>query len=158
KEAKQTARKMMQMMFTINQSNFAGHQEVTCYSCHHGGAKPVSVPIISEEIADASPKPATSVAPPADLPSADKLVEKYIQAIGGADALKKLSSRIEKGKATPAPGREYPIEFAYKSPDRGLSITHLPDGDLTSGYRGQTGWQLTPGRPSRELTATEIDA
>jgi hypothetical protein len=49
KETKQTARKMMRMMFTINKDNFDGHQEVTCYACHRGAHKPVITPVISEE-------------------------------------------------------------------------------------------------------------
>src|SRR5690348_16360482 len=42
KKTKQTARKMLQMMFAINTNNFDGHQEVTCYSCHRGNPKPLA--------------------------------------------------------------------------------------------------------------------
>src|ERR1700734_2431996 len=55
KKTKQTARKMMEMMFTINQENFEGHREVTCYSCHRGSAKPVAMP----PVMTAESKPAT---------------------------------------------------------------------------------------------------
>src|ERR1700731_544043 len=48
KKPKQTARKMMEMMFAINKDNFDGHREVTCYSCHRGAPRPVAVPIISD--------------------------------------------------------------------------------------------------------------
>ncbi len=41
KKTKQTARKMMEMMFAINKDNFEGHREVTCYSCHRGSTTPV---------------------------------------------------------------------------------------------------------------------
>ena len=41
KKTKQTARKMMRMMFAINKDNFGGHKEVTCYACHRGAHKPV---------------------------------------------------------------------------------------------------------------------
>src|SRR5882724_7816465 len=99
---KQTARKMMLMMIAINQNNFDGHREVTCYSCHHGEGHPVAVPIIAET--DAGPISGTE-APTADLPSADKLVDKYLQALGNANDLRKLSSRTEKGKAVVLPGR-----------------------------------------------------
>ena len=44
KKTKVTARKMMEMMFTINQENFDGQREVTCYSCHRGSPKPVAMP------------------------------------------------------------------------------------------------------------------
>ena len=47
KETKQTARKMMRMMFAINKDNFDGHREVTCYACHRGETKPVITPLIS---------------------------------------------------------------------------------------------------------------
>src|SRR5271156_7256654 len=50
KKNKQTARKMMEMMFAINKDNFDGHREVTCYSCHRGSADPMGTPpILSEE-------------------------------------------------------------------------------------------------------------
>src|SRR6266849_6302912 len=49
KETKQTARKMMRMMFAINKENFDGHKEVTCYACHRGAHKPVAIPVIREE-------------------------------------------------------------------------------------------------------------
>lgn len=49
KKPKQTARKMMRMMFAINKDNFDGHREVTCYSCHRGARKPVGIPIIGDE-------------------------------------------------------------------------------------------------------------
>src|ERR1700733_2964635 len=40
KKPKQTARKMMEMMFAINADNFDRHREVTCYSCHRGSPDP----------------------------------------------------------------------------------------------------------------------
>jgi len=33
---KKTARKMIEMVGTINKTNFAGVQMVTCWTCHHG--------------------------------------------------------------------------------------------------------------------------
>ncbi|HEY1340325.1 MAG TPA: c-type cytochrome, partial [Bryobacteraceae bacterium] len=45
KPAKQTARKMFQMVRSINQENFAGvNPGVTCWTCHRGAAKPQSLP------------------------------------------------------------------------------------------------------------------
>src|SRR5271167_4190439 len=41
KKTKQTARKMMEMMFAINKDNFDGHRAVTCNSCHRGSTDPV---------------------------------------------------------------------------------------------------------------------
>src|SRR6201993_1945039 len=49
KKPKQTARKMMEMMFAINKDNFEGHREVTCYSCHRGSAHPVAIPTVASD-------------------------------------------------------------------------------------------------------------
>src|SRR6202521_6302084 len=37
---KRTARRMIQMVNTINKENFGGRRVVTCYSCHRGGGRP----------------------------------------------------------------------------------------------------------------------
>jgi hypothetical protein len=39
KKTKLAARKMITMMMAINQANFNGHLEVTCYTCHRGVAR-----------------------------------------------------------------------------------------------------------------------
>ena len=36
KPTKQTARRMIQMVFDINRGNFSGRDAVTCYTCHRG--------------------------------------------------------------------------------------------------------------------------
>src|SRR5215470_12423481 len=49
KPTKQTARKMMRMMFAINKDNFDSKRKVTCYACHRGAPKPIATPILSQE-------------------------------------------------------------------------------------------------------------
>ena len=39
---KRTARRMVEMVATINKTNFAGVQKVTCWTCHHGRDVPAS--------------------------------------------------------------------------------------------------------------------
>ena len=152
KKPKQVARQMMQMMFAINKDNFEGHREVTCYSCHHGAHEPVSVPVIlAEEAKPEKPEPAPQL-------TAEQILDKYVLAIGGADALQKISSRVEKGKATVFGGRQFPLEVFVKSPERWASYLHLPPGDSATVYDGQGGWMSSPGRPSRELGQGELDA
>src|SRR2546425_1324221 len=135
KPPKQTARKMMQMMFAINKDNFDGHREVTCNSCHRGATDPVGTPIIAEE----EPRPGPGgpmrpegASPAANTPagpSADQLIEKYVEALGGADALQKISSRVEKGTMTPFAGPpRFPIDVLSKAPDKRMSVVHLPGG------------------------------
>ena len=151
KKPKVVARQMMQMMFAINKDNFEGKREVTCYSCHRGSHEPVAVPVITAE----ETKPEKPPAVP-EL-SADQVLDKYVQAVGGADALQKISSRVEKGKATTFGGREFPLEVFAKGPDKRASFLHTPPGDNVTIYDGHGGWMTMPGRPSRELTGGDLD-
>ena len=154
KKPKQTARQMMQMMSAINKINFAGERKVTCYSCHRGGAEPISVPVINVNAMAPAEPPKT----PASLPTGEEVLNKYLAALGGSDALVKNTTRVAKGKAIIFGTRQFPAETISKSPDRTVSITHLSDGDMSNGFNSSTGWQAIPGRPVRELSAAEIDA
>jgi len=159
KKPKQTARKMIQMMLAINKDNFNGHREVTCYSCHHGAADPVGTPLIADE--EPKPEPHGAMndggANPVALPTADQLLDKFVQALGGADALGKISSRVQKGMLTGFGGRQLPVEVFAKAPDKRLSVMHLLMGDSITAYDGRVGWLGNPGRPLREMSGGELD-
>ncbi len=166
KKPKQTARKMMEMMFAINKDNFEGHREVTCYSCHRGSTDPVGMPPVMAEAA----KPVMSEAkkgeegesgsaetkePNGPLP--DQLFDKYLQAVGGAPAIEKNTSRMMKGTITFG-DRNVPIDILSKDTDKRISITHTPDGDSVTAFDGHEGWLGFPGRPAREMHGPDIDA
>ena len=123
KGAKKTARQMMAMTTAINKDSFGGRLQVTCNSCHRGSARPVNVPAVLESDAPArpEPRPATPTANAGPVTTADDIVAKYIAAVGGADAMKKVTSRIEKGKIL-AGGGEMPIEVITKAPNRRVSM------------------------------------
>ena len=57
KKPKEIARTMMAMMLTIDQENFDGKREVTCYRCHRGSPQPVATPLVMT----AEAKPAAGV-------------------------------------------------------------------------------------------------
>ena len=119
KKAKVTARKMINMMMAINKENFEGHREVTCYSCHRGSAEPVSTPIITDEEPRAAAeegKKAGEVT--AALPAADLLLDKYLAAVGGADALQKITSRVQKGTLTAFGNQHFLMDIYSKAPDK----------------------------------------
>ncbi len=161
KKTKEIARKMMQMMFAINKDNFEGHREVTCYSCHRGAAKPVGIPVIAEEEKAptmAEPAGAENASTAAGEPSADMIVEKYIRAVGGASAIEKVSSRVEKGTMTMAGGRQFPIDIYVKAPDKRVSFMHTPNGDSITAFDGKEGWLGAPGRPVREMSSSDVEA
>jgi len=158
KKQKVTARKMIAMMMAINKDNFEGHREVTCYSCHRGGAEPVATPIITEE--DPKPGPMEGKKPgeeKAALPDAGLLLDKYLAAVGGADALQKTTSRVEKGTLTAFGGQHFPMDVFSKGPDKRLSVMHLKDGDSVTAFDGQQGW-LTNNGHLHLMSAAENDA
>ncbi len=159
KKPKQTARKMMQMMMVINQENFDDHREVTCYSCHRGAAKPIAIPVISaEEFKPAMPEATGNGSQTASvLPSADQLIDKYIQALGGVAAIQKVTTRVAQGTADVG-GHQLPIDIFEKNPDKRISLMHLTNGDSVTAYNGHEGWLAAPGRPLRDMNSSDIEA
>jgi len=163
KKAKVTARKMIGMMMAINRENFDGHREVTCYSCHRGSTEPVSSPVITDEErrpADEDGKKGDEAR--ASLPRAEQLLDKYLAAVGGVDALQKITSRVQKGTLTAFGGQHFPVDVYSKAPDKRASVMHLPGGDSVTAFDGKQGWLSVPGRvhvmPAAENDAARIDA
>jgi len=156
KKEKQTARKMIQMEMAINKDDFDGHTDVTCYSCHRGAHEPVGTPIISDEEPKAEPEGPKPGAPPPPLPTADQILDKYVQAMGGADALQKISSRIGKGSISFG-GQKSLVEVYSKAPDKRATVTHTPNGESVTAYDGHVGWLTGMGRP-REMSPAETEA
>ena len=116
-------------------------------------------PIISDEEPkhEAGPGgPGGAEAPKPVLPAAEQLLDKYLAAVGGAAALEKISSRVEKGKIT-ANGRDLPIEVYAKVPDKRISIMHMPNGDSITAFDGKQGW-LSNGGHAHLMSAAENDA
>jgi photosynthetic reaction center cytochrome c subunit len=163
KKPKVTARKMINMMMAINKDNFEGHREVTCYSCHRGSTNPVGTPIITDE--EAKPEAAEgkkSGETKASLPSTDQLLDKYLAASGGADALQKITSRAQQGTLTAFGGQHFAVDVYSKAPDKRVAIMHLQGGDSVTGFDGRQGWLSVPGRvhtmSAAENAAARIDA
>lgn len=170
KKTKVTARKMMEMMFTINSENFEGHREVTCYSCHRGHQVPVAMPPVmgdeSKAVVEGDTSEArvlvenggeTSGMKEGNGPSADQLLDKYLQAVGGAAAVDKVSSRAMKGTITFA-DMNVPIDILSKDPDKRISYMHTPEGDNVTAFDGREGWFSNPGQPVREMHGPDLGA
>lgn len=164
KKEKQTARKMIEMELAIDKNHFDGDLEVTCYTCHRGSPHPVGTPILSAEAA----KPAPHVHEhehegeiQANLPSADETLSKYLAAVGGADALKKVKTRVQKGTID-AMGHQFPIEVYSEGPDKRVSISYPGGGSSVTAFNGEVGWLTIPNGVHRMTTqereAARIDA
>src|SRR5258706_12487441 len=159
KKPKQTARKMMEMVFGINKVNFENRREVTCYSCHRGTTQPVGIPIIpagTDTIRSRSPTITASDARADNQGTnlaavVEPIVEKYIAALGGTGSIQKVTTRIEKGSADLA-GKQFPIEIYSHAPDKRITVMHLPNGDSITAYNGSAGGAKGPRPPLQWMT------
>jgi hypothetical protein len=143
---KQMARRMMVMVNTINQTNFGGRQVVTCFTCHRGASRP-SV-MASIDLLYSSPpalEPGDPIGPARGQPSADQLLDKYIQAVGGVERLNALKSISAKGTYIGYDDAEKsPLEMYAQAPAKRTLISHTPSGDFTWVFDGRSGWVGAP--------------
>lgn len=162
KKPKLAARKMILMMMAINKQNFDGEREVTCYSCHRGATNPLATPVISGEPAKARDQEEHSDKEKTPLPSAAQILGNYLAAVGGADALHKITTRVEHGTLSGFGGQPVPIDVYAKAPNKRFSATHLQGTDSINAFDGTQGWQSVPGRVRKmntsESAAARIDA
>jgi len=164
-QTKKTARKMIEMVANINKTNFSGVQMVTCYTCHHGRDIPVTS-IALDRVYSGPIQEDDDVVPKAvGGPTADEILNKYIQVMGGAQRLNTLTSFVATGKSLGYGGFGGDGDFTIyaKSPNqRSTQITfkdHPERGDSTWAFDGRTGWIKTPrGLFSKyELIGGELD-
>jgi hypothetical protein len=90
--------------------------------------------------------PAAQEAPPAALPEALSVLERHEKAIGGREAVRRLSSVYAKGTMSmPSVGLSGPIELFTARPNKMVMKITLPGvGDVAQGYDGKHGWNVDP--------------
>ena len=93
----------------------------------------------------------------ASLPNADKILGKYLQAVGGAEAAARISTRIQKGRLTVG-SEHFPVEVLAKAPTKRVTTIRFPGGDSVTGVNGNEGWLSTPGRAVHDMSPAEADA
>jgi photosynthetic reaction center cytochrome c subunit len=164
---KRTARRMVLMMAEINRANFGGRQLVTCYTCHRATDRPVVTPNLSTLYAERPSEIPDIIAPAPAAPSVEQVLDKYIQALGGAQRLASVTSFIAVGTSVGygPEGDKRPFEVFAKAPGQRTTITHTLDGDSTTVYDGRAGWMAAPHRPvpllaiaGHELDGLKLDA
>lgn len=156
---KVTARRMVQMMSSINQASFGGRQVVTCYTCHRGNSRPKVTPSLAALYSAPLDEPDDIVQPDPGAPSADQILDKYIQALGGAQRLASLTSFVAKGKSVGygPEGYDRPVEIFARAPDQRATIIHTLDGDSTTIFGGRAGWSAVPHKPLPVLALSKGD-
>ncbi len=153
KKEKQIARKMMAMELTINADHFDGQIQVSCYTCHRGSPHPVGIPILSVDATKMEARERREIGVQEGLPSADQILDKYLAAAGGANALHKIKTRVQKGTVE-AGGEPYSIEIYSEAPEKRISISHPSFGESITAFNGSAGWLTTP-RGVHPMNASE---
>ena len=150
------ARQMIVMMNGINKQYFAGATRVTCFTCHGGSDRPRSESDLALQYAEPVFDPNAREMPPDLRVSANQVFDKYIQALGGADRLAKLTSYVAKGSYAgfDTSLEEIPVEIYAAAPNLMTMVTHLATGTNTKAYNGRNGWIAGPDTPLPLVTLT----
>lgn len=154
KQTKNTARKMMQMVMDLNTKNFGGRTAVTCFTCHRGSTEPAKIITLPQP--SAKPRQEQTTAVPT-FPSVDQILGMYEKALGGTDAMKKITSRMSKGVSVDEQGREAPVEVVQQAPNKYSASVSVREGmQFTRSFNGTNGWMNSP-RGAREIPTDELD-
>src|ERR1700730_42658 len=150
---KNTARRMVVMVNSINKADFGGERKVTCYTCHRGSQRPEITPSLGEQYGTTPPEDPDRVeilnAAAANQPTAEQILDQYIQALGGAQQVAKLTSFVAKGTYTgfDTDFAKVPVDIYAKAPGLRTTVVHTLAGDNTTTYDGQQAWVAAVDKP-----------
>ncbi len=111
---------------------------------------------------------APALATHAATQTADEVIEKHLAAMGGRQALEKITTRTSVGTmtvATPNGDISGPVEVSSKAPNKTrlfvvLDLTALGSSDkmtLEQKFDGTTGWILNTLQGDRQITGNQLD-
>ena len=147
---KRMVRNMVNMVTEINRNNFGGRQMVTCWSCHRNRDKPLTTPVMATIYGMPPYEPDDVIGPSPLSSSAESILDRYVQAAGGAQRLAGLTSFVGKGTSVSFGGfgGGGAVEIVAKAPDKRSTIILFKEetgrGDQIRTYDGRTGWVRTP--------------
>jgi hypothetical protein len=143
KKPKETARAMIKMVMDINKNTFDGKPVVQCYTCHQGHVTPTGTLVVQDTLAPIVPYGTEKPEPV--LPSVDQILNKYVQAIGGEDAIRKVSSRsiTATRNLLTGPGGVVALPAVseeYRKPNRSVIVSRGATITVAEGFDGATAW------------------
>jgi photosynthetic reaction center cytochrome c subunit len=155
------ARLMIAMMNGINEANFGGRPMVTCFTCHRGSNSPVNSPKLALQYGEPEDDPNVINFPAYAGITANEILDKYLEALGGTTQLGKLTSFTAKGTYSgfDTDHKEVPVDIYAKAPNQRTWIIHMPDGDSHRVFDGRNGWWAGPDGPApiETLTSGNLD-
>lgn len=159
---KRTTRRMIQMVGRINQENFGGQPFVSCWTCHRGDLRPKVVPNLAIQYGVPLLDPnEVMFIPDPYLPSPGEVFDRYIEAIGGAEALNALTSFVATGsyEGFDTGFAPVPVTIYSVSPDQRTVVVEALAGDSVRVFDGEQGWIAATDRatPLLPLTGSNLD-
>jgi len=144
KPQKLVARRMLTMVQQINQTHFEGQNRVTCASCHHGANRPTPFPPVLDALHVDRFTAAAALAPKEAMPSIRAVLDKFVTAIGGAEANARVTSRKWKGTMMPTAGGAPPFNFDVieAAPDKMHVTISSAQGKTMQGVDGTDVWSV----------------
>jgi len=96
----------------------------------------------------------------AESPSVDQILDHYVHAVGGKEAVEKITSRTMKGTLENSDdGTTSPAEVFAKPPNKYLEVVSLGDaGQMQQGFSGDTGWGKDPDSGLHDMNKSEQTA
>lgn len=92
------------------------------------------------------------------LPAARQVIDEYVQAIGGEDAIRSANHRHFRGRMSmPAAGMTMDMEMWQARPNKMLMVMSIPGlGEIRQGYDGQVAWSTNPMQGPRIIEGAEL--
>ena len=84
--------------------------------------------------------PCLSQRPPQRSPTAEQVLTRFVQVVGGITAQDSIKTSVSKGSIVDWDGNRIPIEKYFKDPDKELIIEHKSRVDIRRGNDGKVRW------------------
>jgi photosynthetic reaction center cytochrome c subunit len=159
-----TTRRMVEMVAGINRTNFGGVQRVTCWTCHHGRITPSTTISLDAWYDAPNIELDDAVRQENGQPAADQVLDKFIDALGGAQRLAGVTSFMATGTAIGYGelGGNADFTLIARSPNQRAILISYKDTQRPSSswsFDGRAGWIKTPRGllGEYELVGSELD-
>ena len=168
---KEVARRMMRMTLDLNRGAFEGRLRVTCYTCHRGSSNPLAAPqptgqytpsgvgtlfkgngspvpggqdaVLSERFHELEAKERS-----ASLPTPDEIFAKYVAALGGEQALRRITARRITATTEAAadvrgvgPAVHALTQQYFRAPNQWIVISQTASATTATGFDGSVAWR-----------------
>ncbi|HKV41322.1 MAG TPA: hypothetical protein VJX67_19100 [Blastocatellia bacterium] len=126
--------------------------------CASGSNQPRPISLAGGTTQAEAKKPAAAEG--SALPTVDQVLDHYVKALGGKDAIEKQTSRVMKGTIEVTTFNvNGTVEVDAKAPNKIFTLVSIEGfGDIKSGFDGTAGWDDNPQTGIRDMTPVQTAA